>query len=251
MWHGARIHVIVPAHAEERLIQQTLASIPAFVDEIVVVDDASPDSTAEQVRAFGSERVHLVTHTTNRGVGAAIATGYRVAIERGADVLVVMAGDAQMDPVDLERVIAPVVDGRAAYVKGNRFQHVERSAMPLARRVGGAFLSSLTRLASGLDIDDSQCGYTALSSRAARALPLDRLWPRYGYPNDLLLLIAQAGFSVYEVPVRPVYGTETSGIRAWHVAAIAGVIARRKLASFRERHSAIERSTSVSAQRRA
>lgn len=251
MWHGARIHVIVPAYAEERLIQRTLAGIPEFVDEIVVVDDSSPDATGERVRAFASQRVRLVTHSKNLGVGAAIATGYRAALERGADVMVVMAGDAQMDPADLERIIAPVVDGRAAYVKGNRFQHVERSAMPFARRMGGAFLSSLTRLATGLDIDDSQCGYTALSSRAARALPLDELWPRYGYPNDLLLLLARAGFSVYEVPVRPVYRDEASGVRPWHVATIAGVIARRKLFSFRERHSAIERSTSVSAQRRA
>jgi glycosyltransferase involved in cell wall biosynthesis len=229
MWRDARIHVIVPAYAEERLIDKTLAGIPDFVDEIVVVDDSSPDATGERVRAFGSARVRLVSHSQNRGVGAAIATGYRAALAAGADVLVVMAGDAQMDPADLERVIAPVVDGRADYVKGNRFQHSERSAMPFARRLGGAFLSSLTRLATGLDVDDSQCGYTALSARAAGELPLDELWPRYGYPNDLLLLIAHRGLSVYEVPVRPVYRDEASGVRAWHIATIAGVIARRKL----------------------
>jgi glycosyltransferase involved in cell wall biosynthesis len=250
MWQGSRIHVIVPAYAEERLIQRALAGIPDFVDEIVVVDDCSPDATEASVRAFGSDRVRLVIHSQNRGVGAAIVTGYRTALASGADVMAVMAGDAQMDPADLERVISPVVEGRADYVKGNRFQHADRSAMPLARRLGGGLLSSLTRLATGLDIDDSQCGYTALSARAAAELPLDELWPRYGYPNDLLLLLAARGFLVSEVPVRPVYRDEVSGVRAWHVATIAGVIARRKLRSLRERQFAIARS-SVSAQRRA
>lgn len=252
MWRDARIHVIVPAYAEQRLIQKTLATIPEFVDEVVVVDDSSPDATQAQVRAFDSERVRLVRHSRNRGVGAAIATGYRTALASGADVMAVMAGDAQMDPGDLECVIAPVVEGRADYVKGNRFRHAERSSMPLARRLGGAFLSSLTRYATGLDIDDSQCGYTALSARAAAQLPLDELWPRYGYPNDLLILLADRGLRVSEVAVRPVYRDEASGVRAWHVATIAGVIARRRLLLSRERHvSATARSTSVSAQRRA
>jgi glycosyltransferase involved in cell wall biosynthesis len=251
MWRESRIHVIVPAWSEARLIEKTLAGIPDFVDRVVVVDDASPDETAERVRAFASKRVQLVVHGENLGVGAAIATGYRAALAAGADVMAVMAGDAQMDPADLERVIAPVVEGRADYVKGNRFRHAERRAMPLARRLGGGFLSSLTRLATGLPIDDSQCGYTALSARAARQLPLEALWPRYGYPNDLLVLLAERGLEVAEVPVRPVYRDETSGVRAWHVLTIAGVIARRKVLSFRERHSAMERSTNVSAQRRA
>jgi hypothetical protein len=99
--------------------------------------------------------------------------------------------------------------------------------MPLPRRLAGKALSALTRRATGLDIDDSQCGFTALSSRAAAALPLSDLWPRYGYPNDLLGLLSAEGFSVADVPVRPIYAGERSGVRPWHVLTVAFVVARR------------------------
>lgn len=103
--------------------------------------------------------------------------------------------------------------------------------MPITRRAGGALLSSLTRVATGLAVDDTQCGYTALSARAARSLPLSELWPRYGYPNDLLGMLAEQGLRVAEVPVRPVYADERSGIRPWHVLTIAGIVGRRYLRS--------------------
>jgi hypothetical protein len=149
-----------------------------------------------------------------------------------------MAGDDQMHPDDLEPLVAAVLAG-ADYAKGNRFVHAEAAKMPLARRLGGRFLSALTRRASGLGVSDTQCGFTALSARAARALPLDELWPRYGYPNDLLLLLAAKRLRVTEVPVRPVYADEASGLRPWHVVKIAGVIGRR--------YARVARSTSASA----
>ena len=99
--------------------------------------------------------------------------------------------------------------------------------MPWPRRLAGRWLARLTSLASGLDVDDSQCGYTALTASAARRIPLAELWPRYGYPNDLLLLLARAGCRVREVPVRPVYANEQSGVRPWHALVVAGVILRR------------------------
>ena len=120
-----------------------------------------------------------------------------------------------------------MLSGRADYVKGNRFRHVNVHDMPLLRRLGGMLLSSVTRLATGLMVDDTQCGYTALSAAAARRLPLDDLWPRFGYPNDLLMLLAARGMRVHEVPVRPVYADEASGLRPWHVLQIMGVIGRR------------------------
>ncbi len=227
MWLGRRIAVVVPAYSEQRLIGRTLGTMPDFVDHVVVVDDASPDRTSEVVASLGLPRVELVRHGENRGVGAAIATGYRSALAAGADVMAVMAGDAQMDPADLARVVEPVARGEAAYVKGNRFVHPEAHRMPLLRRLGSSALAGLTRAATGLDVDDTQCGYTALSRAAAQALPLEDLWPRFGYPNDILALLAGRGFSVLEVPVRPVYADEQSGLRPWHVAVIAGVIARR------------------------
>jgi dolichol-phosphate mannosyltransferase len=171
-------------------------------------------------------RVTCLSHEVNRGVGAAIVTGYRAALADGHDVLVVMAGDDQMDPVDLEPLVRAVLAG-AAYAKGNRFAHAEAHRMPLLRRAGGELLSAATRAATGLAVSDTQCGYTALSASAARELPLEELYPRYGYPNDLLGMLAARGLSVVEVPVRPVYADEASGVRAWHAAAVLGVIARR------------------------
>jgi hypothetical protein len=145
----------------------------------------------------------------------------------GSELLVVMAGDNQMDPSDLPALLSPVARGDSDYAKGNRFIHPERHAMPAHRRVGGMLLSFVTRMTTGLKISDSQCGYTALRSSAARALPLDSLWPRYGYPNDLLGMLAARHFVVSEVPVRPVYENEQSGIRFWHLLVVLWVILRR------------------------
>jgi len=227
MWHSANVAVIVPCFREARLIQRTISGIPAFVDQIVVVDDASDDGTAAAARACHDARVELVIHSKNRGVGAAIVSGYRAAATSGADVLAVMAGDAQMDPADLARIVEPVAVGRASYVKGNRFQHARAADMPLPRRVAGKMLALATRIATGLRVDDCQCGYTAISRAAALSLPLDDLWPRFGYPNDLLGMLAARGLDVEEVPVRPVYADEQSGVRPWHALTILGLIARR------------------------
>ena len=220
---------MIPAYCEERLIGRTIASLPDFVDAIYVVDDGSPDATSGAATDAGDARLRVLRHERNQGVGAAIVTGYRAALAEHADVVAVMAGDAQMDPSDLPAVLAPVVAGRADYVKGNRFNSRERRNMPWLRRVAGQVLSLLTRLASGLDVNDCQCGFTAMSRRALAALPLGELWHGYGYPNDLLLLAAQHGLRVAEVTVRPVYADEQSGVRPWHALLILGLIVRRSL----------------------
>ncbi len=214
MLHGARVAVVVPAHDEARLIARTIETIPHYVDHVVVVDDASTDGTAGRVEALCDPRVELVCHLENRGVGAAIASGYRRAFAAGAHVAAVMAGDGQMDPRDLEALITPVLSGEADYAKGDRLSHPDAFAcMPATRWLGNHGLSVATRLATGLPVRDSQCGYTALSRAAFEALALDTMWPRYGYPNDLLSRMAVAGLEVCDVVVRPVYGDEVSGIR--------------------------------------
>ncbi len=218
MLRGARVAVVVPAWNEARLIERTLRTIPAFVDQVVVVDDASVDETAARVEAIAHPRVLLVRHAQNRGAGAAIATGYRHAFEAGADVAAVMAADAQMDPDDLATLLAPILEGEADYAKGDRLSHPDAFwRMPFGRWVGNHALSRLTRLATGLDVTDSQCGYTALGRDAWRRLALDRLWPGYGYPNDLLSRAATARLRVRDVTVRPVYADEQSGIRPHHL----------------------------------
>lgn len=226
MWHGKNIAVVVPAYDEARLIGRTLAAIPDYVDQVHVVDDCSTDGTLERVRTAGG-RVRCHHHDVNRGVGAAIVTGYRAALAEDADVLVVMAGDAQMDASDLPQLLDALILSGADYAKGNRFLHWERRRMPFTRRLAGKVLSAATRWATAFDIDDSQCGFTALSARCATRLPLDDLWPRYGYPNDLLAMLADARARVVEVPVRPLYGDEKSGVRPWHVLTISYLLARR------------------------
>jgi len=228
MLEGARLFVVVPAYNEERLLAATLSSVPGFVDQIIVVDDASRDRTSEVASTFATERVRVVRHPVNCGVGASIATGYRLALRSGADAIAVMAGDAQMDPDDLLRLALPVVRGQVDYAKGNRLGHPDvRRLMPRSRRVAGRALSLLTRRAAGLlALSDSQCGYTVIAASAADRLDLDALYPRYGYPNDLLGMLALSGCSIRDVPVRPVYGDESSGVRPWHVAVIVGLLAR-------------------------
>jgi dolichol-phosphate mannosyltransferase len=224
-----RIAVVIPAFCEEKLIGRTLRGLPRFVDAIYVVDDGSPDATSDAAQAVGDPRLRLIRHAQNRGVGAAIVSGYRAALADQADAVVVMAGDAQMDPADLPALLAPVVSGRADYVKGNRFRSSRCKDMPRPRRLAGKCLSWLTRLASGLEVDDCQCGYTVMSRHALCQLPLDQVWQGFGYPNDLLLLAAQHGLRVSEVTVKPVYADEQSGVRPWHALLIVGLILRRWL----------------------
>jgi glycosyltransferase involved in cell wall biosynthesis len=206
MFQQLRVGVAIPAYNEADKIARTIASVPDLADDIFVIDDASLDDTA--ARAGESGRATIVQHPANRGVGAAITTGYRHALAAGVDVVVVMAGDGQMDPDDLPALLAPIAANRADYVKGNRFLHpAVWSTMPPARIIGNVLLSAATRLTSGYrHVFDSQCGYTAIHRRALAAIELDALWARYGYPNDLLSRLHAAGMRVRDVPVRPVYG---------------------------------------------
>ena len=227
---GARVVVVVPAYDEGPRILRVVSTMPAFVDHVVVVDDASRDDTRERAKAALDPRVEVITHAENRGVGAAIATGYRRALTLTSsprDAFAVMAGDGQMAPSDLAGVVGPVARGEADYVKGNRFLAPDvRRVMPWARRWGGAAFSHATSWATGLAVTDTQCGYTALARGACAKLDLDDLWPRYGYPNDLLGQLARRKLRVREVPVRPIYGDEKSGLRAWHAATITWLVAR-------------------------
>lgn len=218
---------MVPAHNEQRLLPRMLGRVPAWVDGVVVVDDASGDGTYASAEAHGEPRVHLIRHEQNQGVGAAIRTGYRCALGSGADLVVVMAADDQMDPDDLPRLLEPLISGVADYAKGNRLLHASAARMPIGRRVAAHVLGRATAIATGYKISDSQCGYTAITAGALRRLELSELWPRYGYPNDLLGLAARAKLRVTEVPVTAVYADEQSGIRPWHFFSVAWLIGRR------------------------
>ncbi len=222
-----KVAVIIPAYHEESLIKKTLEGIPDFVHEIIVVDDASADGTFNTALEVDDSRVKVLSHKTNRGVGAAIYTGYFEALKGASDAFVVMAGDNQMDPADLKALLKPLEQGDADYVKGNRLRHSMVHDMPLLRRWGTRLLAVFTSWAAGTHLEDTQCGFTAITRKASQLLPYSDLWPRFGYPNDLLICLIRRGARITEVNVRPVYADEKSGLHFWHLLFVSGVIFRR------------------------
>jgi glycosyltransferase involved in cell wall biosynthesis len=213
---GKRVAVVVPAHNEEKLIGETVGTIPPFVDRIYIVDDRSSDGTVAAVRALDDPRVELIEHERNLGVGGAIVTGYQRARDDRADVTAVMAADAQMDPDDLEMLAGAVARGEVDYAKANRlFTGQAWEVIPRYRYLGNAVLSLLTKIASGYwHVADSQSGYTAISLQYLDLLDLDRIYKRYGFPNDLLVHLNVWNARVRDYPSRPIYGVgERSGIR--------------------------------------
>ena len=218
MYRDKSVAVVVPAYNEEKLIGRVLTTIPAFVDKIIVVDDASQDGTwaeIEKLAQSAGDRIVPIRHETNQGVGGAIVTGYKHAAAGLINMAVVMAGDAQMDPEDMFLLLDPIVEGRADYVKGNRlFTGEAWKKIPHTRYLGNSMLSLLTKIASGYwHIADSQTGYTAASLDVLQTLPLDGIFKRYGMPNDFLVKLNVFNFRVEDVPVKPIYGVgEKSGI---------------------------------------
>jgi glycosyltransferase involved in cell wall biosynthesis len=216
MLEGKRVAVVVPAHDEEGLIAATLQGIPGFVDRIYVIDDKSNDATAERARAVDDPRVEVITHDRNRGVGAAIVTGYKRALAERMDATAVMAGDNQMDPDELEMLTTPVVRDEVDYAKANRlFTGSAWKLIPRNRYIGNAILSLFTKVASGYwHVADSQAGYTVISLRVLQLLDLDRIYTSYGFPNDMLVHLNVWSARVRDFPSRPIYGVgERSGIK--------------------------------------
>ena len=219
MYRDKTVAVVVPAYNEEVLIRTVIETMPAFVDKIIIVNDKSTDNTAVVVREYVSrdpDRVVLVDLEENQGVGGAIAEGYKVARDNQIDCTAVMAGDAQMDPGDLPKLLDPVVEGRADYTKGNRLFYGDAWHMiPKVRYLGNSGLSLLTKIASGYwHVADSQTGYTVASLEVLKTLDLDKIYKRYGMPNDMLVKLNVYDFRVKDVHVKPVYNVgEKSGIR--------------------------------------
>src|SRR5215207_7132847 len=216
MLEGKTVAVVVPAYREEALVADTLRGIPHWVDRIYVVDDRSPDATAERAREVDDTRVEVIVHDENQGVGGAIVTGYERAIADEIACTVVMAGDNQMDPAELETACLPVVRGEVDYHKANRlFTGQAWDLIPRNRYLGNAVLSLFTKVASGYwHVADSQAGYAAISLPILRLLDLDRIYKRYGFPNDILVHLNVWNARVRDFSSRPIYGVgERSGIK--------------------------------------
>ncbi len=212
---STRIGVVVPAYNEELLIGETLRGMPEYVDRIYVIDDGSADRTGEIVKKFGDPRIVYMRHEINKGVGATIIDGYKLALKDEMDVVAVMAGDNQMDPTQLPRLIFPIIEGRADYTKGNRLLTSDfMSGMSKWRSFGNLLLSFITKIGSGYwQVMDPQNGYTAISRQALEVIDLDSVYPYYGYCNDLLIKLNAFGMRVMDVVMPARYGTEKSKIR--------------------------------------
>ncbi len=218
MYKNLRLAVVVPAYNEETQISKVVATMPEFVDKIVIVNDCSRDKTQQTVETLCAQypQIILINHHVNQGVGGAIATGYKWCRDNDIDCAVVMAGDAQMNPADLPALLEPIVRNEADYSKGNRLVTGEAfKKIPKIRYFGNSILSLLTKIASGYwHIADSQTGYAALNRAGLNAIDWDNMYKRYGQPNDLLVKLNVAGMRVVDVPVEPVYNVgEKSGIK--------------------------------------
>jgi len=214
VYRDKRIALVIPAHNEEKLVLPTLDSVPAFVDRVYVVDDASTDGTAALVREriCHEGRVQLLQRSENRGPGAAIISGYKQARDDGFDLVVVVGGDNQMPLEQMTDFLDPLINGAADYTKGNRFMHRQYAMasipgiMPKSRLVGNAIISSFTKIASGYyKIVDVVDGYTAITREALAVIDWDKAWQGYGYPMDFLIRLNAYGFRVKDIPRRAVY----------------------------------------------
>lgn len=216
MYKEKSIGVIVPAYNEERFVVAVIDCLPEYIDRVYVIDDGSIDNTFKAASGITcrNDNLKVIRHEKNKGVGASIITGYRNSMLDGMDVSVVMAGDNQMDPAQLPRLLDPIVTGRADYSKGDRTSNGNNmQGMPYWRRFGNLLLRWLTRVASGChNLNDPQNGYTAISVEMLRKLNLDDIYSRYGYCNDLLVKLNVGGARILEIPMPARYQFEKSKI---------------------------------------
>lgn len=224
MLDGKEIHtdlaVVIPCHRVRERIMNVLDQIGPEVTRIFVVDDACPEGTGAHVLAHcRDDRVEVLFHAVNQGVGGAVMSGYRRALTLGSAVVVKVDGDGQMDPALIPRFVAPILEGRADYTKGNRFYNVEDvRTMPAARLIGNAGLSFLSKVSTGYwQMFDPTNGYTAIDARALAALPLAKVHSRYFFETDMLFRLGTIQAAVVDVPMVAVYDGHHSGLKVSHV----------------------------------
>jgi len=214
--HHYFIVAVVPAYRVEKEIKSVLRSMPSFVKKIIVINDCSPDQTGNIVEkiAVRDDRIVLIHHEVNQGVGGAMVTGFRKALELQAQIVVKVDGDGQMDPADMPGLLAPLIRGEADYTKGNRFRDFQAlSQMPVRRRFGNMFLSFLAKAATGYwNCFDPTNGYIAIRGDVLGQLPLHRIDRTYFFETSMLARLYLLGALVRDVPMQAHYGTESSSL---------------------------------------
>lgn len=214
-----KIAVVIPCYKVEKHIEAVLAEIPAHVDCIIAVNDCSPDATGQKLKDLCSTYSKLVylEHEANKGVGGAMVTGYRKALELGCHIAVKIDGDNQMDLAYLDSLLEPILKGKADFSKGNRFR--DRKAlreMPFIRRFGNIGLSFCIKAASGYwNIFDPTNGYTAVSREALLSMDLDKIHRSYFFESSMLMELYHAGAVVVDVPMKARYADEVSNLSVW------------------------------------
>lgn len=231
------LHVatIIPCYCVKEHILDVISGVGPEVHAIYVVDDACPDQSGSWVEANCSDaRVKVLRHTTNRGVGAAVMTGYRTAMDAGADILVKLDGDGQMNPRLIPQFIAPLIKGQVDYTKGNRFYDLKHiGQMPAVRLVGNAVLSFMAKLSTGYwNLFDTTNGYTAIHAKVARRIDFEKVSERYFFETDMLFHLNIARAMVVDIPMDAVYGNEKSSLR---VGAIIGEFLGKHMRNFGRR----------------
>lgn len=210
------IAVVIPCYRVEREIRSVLQGIPKYVKHIIVVDDASPDSTSSIVAASAKKdkRIALIRHESNQGVGGAMLTGFRKALELGAQIVVKVDGDGQMDTSRMPELIAPLIRGQADYTKGNRFRDfTSLQQMPLIRRVGNMGLAFLSKAATGYwNLFDPTNGFVAIRSEVLAQLPLERIDKSYYFETSMLANLYLLGAMVKDIPMPARYQSEVSNM---------------------------------------
>lgn len=217
-----RIAVVIPCFRVRAHVLDVIGRIGPVVERIYVVDDSCPDGSGEQVRERCADpRVKVLRLPVNRGVGGAVMEGYRAAIADGADVIVKIDGDGQMDPTLIPDFVAPIAAGEADYTKGNRFFDIEAvRSMPRVRLYGNAALSFMSKLSTGYwDLFDPTNGYTAIHADLARRLPLDKISSRYFFETDMLFRMNTLQAVVLDIPMVARYGDEVSNLKVRSVLA--------------------------------
>ena len=212
----AKIAVVIPAYRVSNHILDVVREIGKDVDAIYVIDDACPENSGKLVSSkIKDKRVQVISHSTNQGVGGAVISGYKAAIKDGADVIVKLDGDGQMDPALIKELVSPILDGKADYTKGNRFDSITGlRQMPGIRIFGNGALSLMTKISTGYwNVTDPTNGFTAIHREVLSGIDLDMLSKRFFFESDLLFRLSLAKAVVWDIPMESRYGTEKSNLK--------------------------------------
>ena len=214
------VAVVIPCFRVKNHILIVLSRIGTEVDRVFVIDDACPEGSGQLVQEQCSDpRVTVIRHEVNQGVGAAVMTGYAAALKEGAQIIVKVDGDGQMDPALIPHFIAPILKGQADYTKGNRFYDLTGiGQMPAIRLLGNAALSFMAKLSTGYwNLFDTTNGFTAIHAKAAKRIAFEKVSPRYFFETDLLFRLNTIRAVVVDIAMDASYGSETSNLRVTHV----------------------------------